>query len=409
MSRRAILLVLFLGLAAVPAAPAKIVLLARGTIPGDATDLSGLADKLPDGTPHDRLGAMGSGIAWTGDGDRYVMIVDRGPKDGAVAWRCRFQTFEIPIKAGETIKPRLLSTTLLRGPSGKPYIGLASAFGEGAKDGLRLDPEGIRVARSGNLFVSDEYGPFVIEFNPEGKQLRLLRVPEKFEIDNPATSAADERKNNTSGRQPNRGMEGLAISPDGGKLYGIMQSVLLQDGDRDPANGIVVGVNVRILEMNTKTGATREFAYPMDDPRHGINEIVAIDDHEFLVLERDNKAGREAAFKRLFRIDTAGATDVSSVAKLPARGLPEGIKPVTKKLFLDMLDPAFGLAGKDFPEKIEGLTFGPDLPDGRHLLLVTSDNDLMAEEPTWFFAFAIDKEDLPGFVPQQFSRRPPGG
>jgi hypothetical protein len=404
MSRRSLLPALALALALSPAAPAKVVLLATGTIPGDATDLSGLTDTLPDGTPHNRLGAMGSGIAYTGDGNRYVMIADRGPKDGAVPYLCRFHNFDIPVKAGEPIKPRLLSTTLLTGPDGKPYIGLATAFGEGAKDGLRLDPEGVRVARDGNLFVSDEYGPFVIEFTPKGKQVRHLRVPDKFEVAVPGGTAAEERKNNKSGRQPNRGMEGLAISPDGGKLYGILQSVLMQDGDVDPQKGYVTGVNVRLVEIDTKTEAAREFVYPMDDPNHGINEILAINGHEFLVLERDNKGGKEAKFKKLFRIDVSCAADVSKVAKLPAKGLPEGIRAVTKKLFLDLLDPAFGLAGKDFPEKIEGLAFGPDLPDGRRLLLVTTDNDLEAAEPSYFFAFAIDRDDLPGFVPQQFAK-----
>ena len=133
--------------------------------------------------------------------------------------------------------------------------------------------------------------------------------------------------------------------------------------------------------------------------------MLAINDHEFLVLERDNKAGKEAAFKKLFRIDIGGASDVTKVAKLPAKGLPDGVKAVTKKPFLDLLDPAFGLAGKDFPEKIEGMAFGPDLPDGRHLLLVTTDNDMEAKEPTWFFAFAIDKNDLPGFKPQTFDKK----
>ncbi len=405
MSRRCLPLALALALALPGAALAKIVLLAQGAIPGDATDLSGLKDTLPDGTPHNRLGAMGSGIAWTGDGDRYVMIADRGPKDGAVPFLCRFHIFEIPVKAGEPIKPRLLSTTLLKSPGGKPYIGLASAFGDGAKDGLRLDPEGVRVGRDGNLFVSDEYGPFVIEFDREGKQRRLLRVPDKFEVAVPGATAEDERKNNKSGRQPNRGMEGLAISPDGRKLYGIMQSVLTQDGDLDPKKGYVTGVNVRILEIDAKNDATREFVYPMDDPRNGINEIIAINDHEFLVLERDNKAGKEAAFKKLFRIDMSGATDVSKVAKLPAKGLPDEVKAVAKKPFLDLLDPAFGLAGKDLPEKFEGMAFGPDLPDGRHLLLVTTDNDLEAKEPTYFFAFAIDKDDLPDFAAQEIDKK----
>jgi hypothetical protein len=405
MSRRSLPLALVLALALSPAAPAKIVLLARGTVPGDATDLSGLKDTLPDGTPHNRLGAMGSGIAWTGDGNRYVMIADRGPKDGAVPFLCRFHTFDIPVKAGEPIKPRLLSTTLLKAPGGKPYVGLATAFGEAAKDGLRLDPEGVRVAPNGNLYVSDEYGPFVIEFDRDGKQRRLLRVPDKFEVETPGATAEEERKNNKSGRQPNRGMEGLAISPDGRKLYGIMQSVLMQDGDLDAKKGYVVGVNVRIVEIDTKTDATREFVYPMDDPRHGINEILAINDHEFLVLERDNKAGKEAAFKKLFRIDVSGASDVSKLAKLPAKGLPDEVKAVTKKPFLDLLDPAFGLAGKDLPEKFEGMAFGPDLPDGRHLLLVTTDNDMEAKEPTYFFAFAIDKDDLPDFKLQGFEKR----
>jgi len=68
--------------------------------------------------------------------------------------------------------------------------------------------------------------------------------------------------------------------------------------------------------------------------------------------------------------------------------------------FLDLLDPAFGLAGSGFPEKIEGLAFGPDLPDGRHLLLVTSDNDFFANQDSKIFAFAIPQEGLPSFQPQ---------
>jgi hypothetical protein len=41
-------------------------------------------------------------------------------------------------------------------------------------------------------------------------------------------------------------------------------------------------------------------------------------------------------------------------------------------------------------EKIEGLAWGPDLPDGRHVLYVASDNDLFPDLPTQLYAFAID-------------------
>jgi hypothetical protein len=56
---------------------------------------------------------------------------------------------------------------------------------------------------------------------------------------------------------------------------------------------------------------------------------------------------------------------------LPTAGTPVGVVPVTKALFLGLLHAAFALAGDSFPEKIESLAFGPDLQDGRHLLIVT--------------------------------------
>ena len=62
-----------------------------------------------------------------------------------------------------------------------------------------------------------------------------------------------------------------------------------------------------------------------------------------------------------------------------------------------LLDPAFGLQNRDaraIAEKIEGLAWGPDLPDGRHLLYVISDNDLVPSLSTQIFAFAIDDRKL---------------
>jgi hypothetical protein len=126
----------------------------------------------------------------------------------------------------------------------------------------------------------------------------------------------------------------------------------------------------------------------------GVNELLAVDGTHFLALERDGKGGDEAAHKLLFLIDTAGATDVSAVAALPERQLEGDIKPVTKKLFLDLLDSRLGLKGKDFPKKIEGLAFGPGLPDGRRTLVVTTDNDFDDDLPTYVWVFAFDPSDL---------------
>ena len=158
-----------------------------------------------------------------------------------------------------------------------------------------------------------------------------------------------------------------------------------------------------MVEFDIRSGKpSRECVYPLDDPELGLNEILAINDREFLVIERDAKPSDTSKGKKIYRIDISTATDVSRIPQLPTRGLPPGVKPVVKAPFIDLLDPKFGLKKADIPEKIEGLAFGPDLPDGRHLLLVTSDNDFVATASFRVYAFAIPKAALPGYVPQRF-------
>lgn len=405
------------------AAHADITLVGKASIPGAATDKSGLEGALKDGTPKNRLGSFGSGIAWTGQGVRYIAVDDRGPGDGAVPFRARCQTFDIKLDlaAVTPLTVELVSTTLLSDPQGLPLVGAADAFNtaEQAK-GLRLDLEGIRVSPRGTIYTSDEYGPWFDEFSPDGRLLRRMTPPARFMVSAPAADPAHELPPYcTSGRQPNRGAEGLAISPDGATLTAIMQSPLIQDGALNEANERI-GTNIRILQIPCGAGVapakgsesivaaaqTREFLYELESPKHGVNELLAIGATDFLVLERDGKGGKATKGRALYRISIAGATDISAVASLPSRGAPAGVKPVSKKLFLDFLDSKFGLAGASMPEKIEGLAFGPDLPGGRHLLIVTTDNDLRAEVASEFWAFAIDAADLPGYTPQSFKPAP---
>ena len=80
------------------------------------------------------------------------------------------------------------------------------------------------------------------------------------------------------------------------------------------------------------------------------NEILALNDHEFLVIDRDGKAGNEAKSKNINKIDLTGATDISApfVADgksydysgtnadngLPARGPIPGVTAVKKSAFI---------------------------------------------------------------------------
>ena len=298
--------------------------------PGDTSDLSGLKGEGPEGVPHNRLGGHGSAIAYTGRGSEYVLASDRGPKGANNDFVCRYHRMDIRVKPGakEPVTLKLTATTLLTDEGGRRFSGNHDAFTQAKPEkNLRLDPEGVRVGRDGAIYISDEFGPVVYEFDAKGKRVRSLPIPAHFQIAKPGKSPADELPpKNTAGRQPNRGMEGLAISPDGTKLIGIMQNPLIQDGglDGEKKRG---GVNNRILEINLASGKTREFVYQLDDPAHMVCEILAVNDREFLVLERDGKAGKDVACKKLFLIDLSAATDVTAVASLPAGALPANITP----------------------------------------------------------------------------------
>jgi hypothetical protein len=395
-----------IGVAAAPAGAADIQLIGIGEMPGTASDgLELQPPLLQDGTtPHDRAGAWGSGITYTGVGSTYLASPDRGPADGTTSYIDRVYLLNIALAPGTAapVTVSLLRATTLTNENGELLTGSAAAFdATNSPASRRLDAEAIRLTGDGNFLLSDEYGPFLYEFSPTGERVRSLGVPPKFLIAAPKPEAVAELPpTNLTGRQGNRGMEGLAISPDGSKLYGLMQNALIQDGALDAANKRI-GLNVRLVELDRASGnATRELVYPLDTKGNGLNEIVAINDHEFLVIERDGDAGDAAKRKLIYKIDITGATDVSGVASLPTGTPIPGVVPVSKSLFIDLLDPAWGLKGPGFPEKIEGLAFGPRLPDGRLTLLVTSDNDFFPAVSTKVYVFALGAAVLPSFEPQ---------
>ncbi len=432
--------------ASIGADPSPISLVGVGSVAGTAVDKSWLAGRpiCRFDPPHDcidqaTLGGFGSAIAYTGFDNVFLTVPDRGPFDGRtdVPYLDRFHFMHFGLTPSGTALPgtvtaTLLDTRLMKAQGNQDFVGSSSDFD------ARFDPEGAAVGRDGTFYISDEYGPFINQFNRQGHLLRRIVVPDKFLIANPSgdvfpedgsTSLELSPNLNTSGRQANRGMEGLAISPDGRYLFGLMQNALIQD------NGLNTstppgrrGLNSRLLKVDLETGATAEYVYVLDatGSGRGVNDIVAINDHQFLVIERDNKSllptppnlPEAPGNKKIFKIDIAGATDVSNVAVLPQNGGASlaalNITPVSKSLFLNLLDPAFQVSAglpvsSVIPEKIEGLAFGPDLADGRHVLYVISDNDLYPARPTQIYAFAIDPSLLQ-FVRQQFDGPlfPPG-
>lgn len=444
-----------LALCALAAVPAHAIdLIAIGKMPGTLADHSGQSAPLENGVRGDLLGGIGSGLAWAG-GTTFLALPDRGPN--AVAWNPavddtssyvpRFHTLQLDLQPVAdastglpfTLTPSLLGTTLLYShpplnyggsiagyraepaanvPSRHYFSGRSDNFGPATTSGdtrdARFDPEGIRVSANGRfVYISDEYGPYLYQFDRStGARVRAIRLPAKLAVAQKSARGAAEISGNTAGRVANKGMEGLAISPDGTTLFGFVQSPLIEDGgDGGRAN--------RIVSVDLETEAVHEYAYDnyLADKAKAYNssEVLALNGHELLVLERDGKGlgdDSKAVVKRVYKIDLTGATDVSGLSGAAAL-LPNA---VGKTLFLDIVAKltAAGIPVERIPAKLEGMAFGEDVVvDGvvKHTLYIGNDNDFLATtpgglaNPNQWFVFAFTAADLAGspFVNQQWS------
>lgn len=438
-------------------AQAGLDLIGIGSLDPSSHDLSGLSAPLENGTAGDLFGGIGSGLAWAG-GNTFLALPDRGPNavsynaaiDNTTSYIARFQTVTLNVSnvpSGSlpyTVTPKLTGTTLLwsstalsYGAGGTPsqntagkyyFTGRSDGYSTGnsltASNG-RLDTESIRVSKDGkSVFVSDEYGPYVYQFDrATGERTRTFALPSKFAVSNQAPTEAVELTN-TAGRVSNKGMEGLAITPDGKTLVGIMQSPLLQDAALTSA-GKKNGVNVRIVTIDIESGATKEYVYQLSSKSNGISEVVAENASKIFVIERDGAGrgdGSTAVTKLIVEADLTNATDISSLTtNLPASGLPSGVTAVAKSTVLDAVASltAAGIPADQIPAKLEGLaTANITTAEGAQMsvAVLANDNDFLSTatlpngtvvaNPNQMFVYQLTGPQLNQFVAQDISAVP---
>lgn len=437
-----------------PAAHATPTLLAIGQLDGVA-DFSGLSGLMENGLPGNILGGLGSGLAYAGN-NTFLATPDRGPNatpynsavDNTTSYISRFQTLSLTLTSNSpgsslpyTLTPTLVKTTLLSSPtplvygsgaglgnqingnplgSGAPAQNTANTFYfSGRSDNFdptknsgnpangRFDPESIRVSNDGkSVFISDEYGPYVKQFDrATGSLLKTFTLPTHLNVTNLSPSGATETATNTSGRTDNKGMEGLALTPDGKTLVGAMQAPLIQDAANAATKSLL-----RLVVIDVATGATKEVGYNLTTGS-GVSDIVAINDHEFLLIERDGKGlgdGSNAKVKDIFKIDINNAADITNLSGTDAANAAVG---KTKVLDLVKALNEAGITSSQIPAKIEGLAFGDDIVlNGivQHTLYIGNDNDFLPNTagPNKIYVFGFSDADLPGFAAQQIAETP---
>jgi len=290
---------------------------------------------------------------------------------------------------------------------------------------LTLDAEGLildnRAGKSGSGWVGDEYGAYIYRFNSSKELVGQVQLPPALIPNSPNGTVNFFADPPVSGRRINQGMEGIAQSPDGSKLYGLLQSATLQDsgaGNQGRSNTRLV---VYDINSDDSTTLTKQYLIQLprvDDTGSLVNgtsvnrnaaqsSILALNDHQLLILSREGN-GRGAAgspvFKSILLADLNGATningsfDATGAAVAPGGVLNASVTPLNWTEALNMLGklgPAaaqielakFGLNLNTAPgdsntisEKWEALGLVPTNDgSGEFFLFVGNDNDFMTK------------------------------
>ena len=389
---------------ATPALAAEWTLVNKLETAATTRDATRLSKDATDSANLNRFGFY-SDLVYDAKSGYWYALSDRGPGGGLIDYATRVQRLRIAFDAatGAITQPVVDKTILFRGEDGALFNGLNPKLlnGDVATLGMSFDPEGLAIGKGGHFYVADEYGPSVYEFTSSGQFIRAFATPANL-VSTTVANALDYvsgRPTIVRGRQDNRGFEGLTFNASGTKLYAVMQDPLVNEGSNNDGRR---SRNLRVVEFNAVSGqASAQFVYRLEsiatlnaiDPTTaddfsatnqgrsiGLSSIHALSDTEFLVLERDNRGlGVEVTaaplHKRVYRISIAGATDVSNLSLAGSNDLPPGVIPVSKVEEVDIPAALRAAGATDIPEKLEGLAIGPRLADGRHLVLIGSDND----------------------------------
>jgi hypothetical protein len=285
---------------------------------------------------------------------------------------------------------------------------------------LSLDAEGVVVLADGSRLVSDEYGPSIYRFNPDGAFVGALPVAASVRpirngvTDYSSNNAADGQPaptpaNPSYGRSNNQGFEGLSLSPDGRTLFVALQSAARQDG---ASSGASFRDHTRLFTYDVSDldniQLTGEYVVKLPKFVQGSStlvaaqsEIHAISDTQLLILPRDSNGlgvgTQTSQLRRVDVIDIASATNILGQAYegqvAPGGVLNPAITPASYNPWLNINNNSelgrFGLVNGMVPgldnlsEKWEGLALLPALDPSApndYFLFLANDNDFLTTD-----------------------------
>ncbi|KHN52351.1 esterase-like activity of phytase family protein [Pectobacterium fontis] len=366
--------------------------------------------KFAQNFPHGLPVGIGSGLYFTGkQGDDLVFatVTDRGPNaDAPQVGEKEAKIFASPnyaplimdirvsAKAAEAIHARPLHDTegnITGLPLPTDFIGATNEVA--LNDALQplsprqrgLDTEGITPDGNGGFWLCDEYGPFLIHVDANGK---ILQKFGPTPVDN-EHSIASGLPNIIKWRQPNRGFEGLTRLPNGTIVMAVQSTLDIDGKTKNKAQF------TRLVIFNPETHTSRMVGYPINIDSYKkakdakIGDIVALDNQRILLVEQGADKDKHMQ-NRIYLVDFSQASDLtpfdadgkSPEFDDPAQLKKRGITLAHKQEWVDLRKLGWQ------QEKVEGLA----LVD-KQTLAVINDNDFGLQSVLQSSVKAKDKAD----------------
>ena len=307
----------------------------------------------------------------------YVISDDRSAKNPA-----RFYSVRITFPDNKLGSVEWVTTTPFLDKGGGPFPALAP---DASPPVIPPDPEGIAFderrqrlywSSEGERITKDRAQPLLL--NP---WVRVAGLEGDFRGEFTLPADLDMSPGDAGARQ-NHALEGLTLTPDGNSVWASMEAPGYNDGE-PPTNDH--GALTRITRFDVDTGApTAQFAYPLDSVSsgaggdNGLSDLVALDNDNFLVVERGYGT---SAVARIYRASTTGADNI-----LDRPSLTGATPKVMSKTLIADLSKRPEISHLD---NVEGITLGPKLSDGRQSVVLVTDDNFSAQQVTQFYAFAM--------------------
>lgn len=324
-----------------------------------------------------------SGIDYDAANNLYYLICDdRSEKNPA-----RFYTAQIFLSAKGVDSLAFIDVKSMLQANGETYpSSRENKYGTVDPEAMRYNPktnqliwssEGERAVKQKDTILTN---PAVLMSNSDGKYIDSFVLPQNMHM---SALKKGPRKNGT--------FEGMTFADDYKSLFISVEEPLYEDGPQ--ADVVDNNAYIRIIKFDVASKkAKAQFAYKLDPVAYpsnpasefkinGVSDILSLDNNKLLVIERSFSTGRLPCTVKLFVADIAGATDIANVV-LEGN---ENFTAIKKTLLLNMDD--LGI----YTDNIEGVTFGPVLPNGNRTLIFIADNNFNAFEKAQVLLFEVLK------------------